>query len=161
MLVSPLSNQDPTIERLDVTLSPAARWNFANFQSPTYSAVMMEYTTPPAYGSTIVNVGGVVHDEGEILCAGCDNSAQHTEVKDDPDNEWPEPKAVKFLWSGKTKDGKAVKAELGGNLGKRLDRVDVMAKVPGFIKAIVGGVAGTRPYIYQVGHEQVELKGLC
>lgn len=150
----------PTIERFDVTYPPAAKWNFANFQSPTYSAVIMEFTTPPAYGSTVVDVGGIVRD-GEIVCAGSDNSAQHTEVNEDPENEWPAPSAVKFLWSGKTKDGKVVKAELSGNLGQRLDRIDVMANVPGFIKAIVGGVAGTKPYIYQVGHDQVELKGLC
>lgn len=109
----------------------------------------MEFTTPPAYGSTVVNVGGIVCD-GEIICAGASNSAQHTEIKGDPENEWPEPSAAKFLWSGVTKDGKPVKAELAGSLGKRLDRVDVMAKVPGFIKSIVGGVAGTKPYIYQV-----------
>ncbi|MCJ1268672.1 putative cell survival pathways protein [Lobaria immixta] len=131
----------------------AAKWNFANFQSPTYSAVIMEFTTPPAYGSTVVDVGGIVRD-GEILCAGSDNSAQHTEVNEDPENEWPAPSAVKFLWSGKTKDGKAVKAELSGNLGQRLDRIDVMANVPGFIKAIVGGVAGTKPYIYQYSPQQ-------
>ena len=110
---------------------------------------MMEYTTPPAYGSTIVNVGGIVRDD-KIICAGASNSAQHTAIRDDPENEWPEPTAVKFLWSGNTKDGKSVNAELAGSLGKRLDKVDVMAKIPGFIKAIVGGVAGTKPYIYQV-----------
>lgn len=110
---------------------------------------MMEYTTPPSYGSTVVNVGGIVRD-GEIICAGSSNSAQHTEIKDDPENEWPEPTAAKFLWSGNTKDGKAVRAELAGSLGKRLDKVDVMAKLPGFIKTLVGGVAGTKPYIYQV-----------
>ena len=110
----------------------------------------MEYTTPPSYGSTVVSVGGIAMD-GEILCAGSGHSAQHTEIKEDPDNDWPEPGAVKFLWSGKTKDGKPVDAELEGSLGKRLDKVDVMAKVPGFVKTIVGGVAGTKPYIYQVG----------
>lgn len=145
--------RDPTVERLNVIFSPAAKWNFANFQSPTYSAIMMEYTTPPAYGSTVVNVGGIATD-GEIICAGSDNFSQHTEVKNDPDNEWPEPSAAKFVWSGKTKGGNPVKAELSGNLGKRLDKIDVMAKVPGFIKTIVGGVAGTRPYIYQVSHDQ-------
>lgn len=111
---------------------------------------MMEYVTPPSYGSTIVNVGGIAQD-GEIICAGSSNSAQHTKIKGDPDNDWPEPGAVKFVWSGKTKDGKAISAELEGDLGQRLDKVDVMAKVPGFVKAIVGGVAGTKPYIYQVG----------
>lgn len=110
---------------------------------------MMEYTTPPSYGSTVVNVGGIAQD-GEIICAGSTNSAQHTEVKGDPENNWPEPGAVRYLWNGKTKEGRSVSAELEGSLGKRLDKVDVMAKVPGFVKTIVGGVAGTKPYIYQV-----------
>ncbi len=127
----------------------AAKWNFVNFQTPTYSAVMMEYTTPPSYGSTVVNVGGLARD-GEIICAGSSNSVEHTEIQTDPDVDWPEPKAVKFSWSGKTKDGKDVVAEVAGPLGKRLDRVDVLAEVPKFVKSIVGGVVGTKPYIYQV-----------
>jgi len=131
----------------------AAKWNFANFQSPTYTAVMMEYTTPPSYGSSVVNVGGLMRD-GEIICAGSANSASYLEIKDDPDNEWPEPAAVKFEWSGTTKDGKSVTAELAGSLGVRLDKVDVMAEVPGFVKAIIGGVAGTKPYIYQYSPQQ-------
>lgn len=128
----------------------AAKWNFVNFQSPSYSAVMMEYTTPPSYGSTIVNVGGIATD-GEILCAGSrGNSVEHTKVKSDRENEWPEPIAVNYVWGGVTKDKKPVSATLAGSLGKRLDKVDVMAKIPGFIKTIVGGVVGTKPYIYQV-----------
>lgn len=130
-------------------LHAAAKWNFVNFQTPTYSAVMMEYVTPPSYGSTIVNVGGIVQD-GEIICAGSANSAQHTEIKQDPENKWPEPTTVRFLWSGKTSDGKPVSAEVAGSLGKRLDKVDVMAEVPGFVKTIVGSVSGAKPYIYQV-----------
>ena len=128
----------------------AAKWNFVNFQSPSYSAVMMEYTTPPSYGSTIVNVGGIATD-GEIICAGSGgNFVEHTRVTSDPDNEWPEPEAVKYVWGGVTKDKKTVSATLAGELGQRLDKVDVMAKIPGFIKTIVGGVVGTKPYIYQV-----------
>ena len=118
---------------------------------------MMEYTTPPSYGSTVINVGGIARD-GEIVCAGSSNSAKHTEVKGDPENDWPEPGAVKFLWGGKTKAGALVSAELKGDLGKRLDKVDVMAKVPGFVKAIVGGVAGTKPYIYQVRLECLRIR---
>ena len=121
-----------------------------NFQSPTYSAVMMEYTTPPSYGSTVVNVGGIATD-GKILCAGSlGNSVEHTKITSDRDNDWPEPEAVKYVWGGATKDQKPVSAILAGGLGKRLDKVDVMAKIPGFIKTIVGGVVGTKPYIYQV-----------
>ena len=109
---------------------------------------MMEYVTPPSYGSTIVNVGGIVQDGG-IICAGSANLAQHTEIKHDPENKWPEPTTVRFLWSGKTDDGKPVSAEVEGSLGKRLDKVDVMAEVPGFVKTIVGSVSGAKPYIYQ------------
>lgn len=147
----------------------AARWNFVDFQSPTYSAIMMEYVTPPSYGSTLVNVGGIARD-GEIVTAGASNSARHTEVKGDPENDWPQPGAVAFLWDGKTKDGQDVRASLEGALGDRLDRIDVMAEVPGFAKSIVGGIAGTKPYIYQfsapmtlkldIGGEHTEEKGV-
>ena len=130
-------------------LNLAAKWNFVDFQTPSFSAIMMEYTTPPSYGSTVVNVGGIAVD-GKILCAGSDNKARHIKVKQDSQNDWAEPEEVEFLWSGKSKDGEDVSAILEGPFGKRLDKVDVMEKVPGFIKTIVGGVAGTKPYIYQV-----------
>lgn len=109
----------------------------------------MEYTTPPSYGSTVVNVGGIVKD-GEIVYAGASNTATHTETHQDSHNDWPEPLSAKFTWSGKSKDGKDLEAVLEGSLGEKLDRVDVMAEIPGFVKAIVGSVAGTKPYIYQV-----------
>jgi hypothetical protein len=38
---------------------------------------------------------------------------------------------------------------LAGPLGDRLDRVDIMAEVPGFVKNIVAAAVGTKPYIYQ------------
>ncbi|OCK77393.1 oxidative stress survival, Svf1-like protein [Lepidopterella palustris CBS 459.81] len=126
----------------------AARWNFCNFQSPTYSAVMMEYTTPPSYGDTIVRVGAVA-TEGKLLFAGCTGECTHTETTNDPENEWPEPSAATYHWEGKTAEGKESSADLGGSLGERKDRVDVMAEVPGFVKAIVASAAGTKPYIYQ------------
>ncbi|KAJ9409402.1 hypothetical protein DTO045G8_2757 [Paecilomyces variotii] len=136
----------------------AAKWNFVNFQTPTYSAVMMEFTTPRSYGSTVVNVGGVVKD-GEIICAGATNTAKHIEVSQDTENDWPEPKTARFVWDGKTKDDKPFHAEVEGSLGTRLDRVDVMAEVPGFIKAIAGSVAGTKPYIYQyASRDELSLK---
>lgn len=111
--------------------------------------MMMEYTTPPSYGSTTVNVGGIVKD-GEIIYAGINNSATHTESSQDAESDWPEPKSIKWVWDGKSKEGQEVHAELDGALGNRLDRIDVMAEVPGFIKTIAGSVAGTRPYIFQV-----------
>ncbi|WEW60960.1 Putative cell survival pathways protein [Emydomyces testavorans] len=136
----------------------AARWNFVNFQSPSYTAFLMEYTTPPSYGSTVVNVGAIVKD-GEIIYAGTSNTASHEETAPDLHNDWPEPKTVKFTWSGQTKDGKDVNAVIEGPLGQRLDRVDVMAEVPGVVKSIIGSVAGTKPYIYQFSpQEKLSLK---
>ncbi|KAI9770609.1 MAG: putative cell survival pathways protein [Geoglossum simile] len=126
----------------------AAKWNFVNFQSPNYSAVMMDFVTPPSYGETNVNVGGLVKD-GEIITAGSPHLVLHTETIEDEVAAWPVPSALKLLWTGKAKDGKDVTVSWEGPLGERLDRVDVMAEVPAFLKSIIGGVAGTRPYIYQ------------
>lgn len=126
----------------------AARWDFANFQGPNHTAVMMAFTTPASYGSTVVNVGAIIKD-GEIVYAGCSNSATHTAIKGDPENDWPEPEATKYEWKGKTAAGKDLEAVLEGPLDTRLDRIDIMAEVPGFVKNIVAAAAGTRPYIYQ------------
>ena len=96
-----------------------------------------------------MNVGAIVKDD-QILYAGTKNVASHAETKLDSETGWLEPAAVKFQWNGTTKEGKAVSAELSGGLSKRLDKVDVMAEVPGFVKSIIGGVSGAKPYIYQV-----------
>jgi hypothetical protein len=125
----------------------AARWNFVTFHGPTLSAVMMEFTTPPSYGATVVNTSGIARD-GEIVLANASGKTEHTEVTEDPEVNWPEPRACRWTWSGKTKDGKDVVAVLEGQLGERTDRVDVMAEVPGFVKQIVSTAAGTKPYIY-------------
>ncbi len=127
----------------------AAKWKFADFQGPNYSAIMMEFITPPSYGSTVVTVGGLVKD-GEIITAGSSCFALHSKVKEDPENDWPEPEEVTFGWKGTTKDGKDVDAMLKGPLNEKIDRIDVMFHVPGFVKKIVAGAAGTKPYIYQV-----------
>lgn len=126
----------------------AAKWNFCNFQGPKYSATIMDYTTPPSYGSTRVTVGALLKD-GEIITANCDSTASHTKTEGDPESDWPAPSEIKFTWKGKTKDGKDVEGVLEGPLGERRDRVDVMDEVPGFVKKIVASAAGTRPYVYQ------------
>jgi hypothetical protein len=109
---------------------------------------MMEYTTPPSYATTTVNVGGIT-SEDKIIFAGADNLAEHTETKQDEEVDWPEPTVVRYHWKGIV-DGKPAEAELAGPLGKRLDRVDIMGELPGFIKSLASAAAGTRPYIYQV-----------
>jgi len=146
----------------------AATWNFLNFQSPNYSAIMMEFTTPPSYGKTSVPVGGIAID-GAILYAGTNCTVEHIEVKGDEEADWPEPSAISWSWKGKGKDGAEVEANLIGPLGARRDRVDIMAEVPKFVKTIVASAAGTRPYIYQftpkqtlklkIGDKEIEEEG--
>ncbi|KAI5840720.1 oxidative stress survival, Svf1-like protein [Morchella snyderi] len=145
----------------------AAKWNFVNFQGPTYSAIMMEFTTPASYGSTTVNIIGISKD-GELVAAGTKGECEHLASQLD-DVELPEPTAVKFVWNATTKDGKAVEAVLEEELGKKIDRVDIMAEVPAIIKKIAGNVAGTKPYMYQyrkkttmeikIGDEIIEEEG--
>ncbi|KAF7887108.1 uncharacterized protein EAF02_003755 [Botrytis sinoallii] len=125
----------------------AAKWNFVTFQTPTYSAIMMEFTTPASYGHTSVNVGGIVKD-GEIVYAGATNTVKHTESKEDPETMWPEPISAEYKWDGKSKSGE-FSAVLSGPLGERTDRVDILSHIPSFIKSVVGGVVGTRPFCYQ------------
>jgi hypothetical protein len=130
---------------------------------------MMDFTTPPSYGKTNVNVGGVATD-GAILYAGVDTTAEHVEHAEDPEARWPEPTTTSYWWKGQTSDGKPFEAHLMGPLGKRRDRIDVMAEVPMFIKKIAETAAGTRPYIYQftpklklkikVGDEEKEEEGV-
>lgn len=126
----------------------ASRWNFVDFQSPSYSAILMEFTTPPSYGSTVVSVGGLAKD-GEIITAGSITSVQHTKTREDSENDWPEPTEAKFTWTGTAKDGKPVEAVIEGPLEDKLDRIDIMAEVPGFVKTIVASAVGTKPYVYQ------------
>lgn len=109
----------------------------------------MEFITPPSYGSTVVTIGGITKGN-EIVWAGSTCSAAWSKVKDDSEVGWQPPEAVKFEWNGKTNDGKDVTGLVEGPLDEHYDRVDIMAEVPGFIKQIVAGAAGTKPYIYQV-----------
>jgi hypothetical protein len=108
---------------------------------------MMEFTTPPAYANTVVNVSGVTSDS-EIIFGGGEGTATHTVIKGDTEVDWPEPSAAKYTWKGKTADGKECTAELEGSLGDRVTRIDVMGEIPAFVKQLASAAAGTRPYIY-------------
>lgn len=110
----------------------------------------MEFTTPPSYGSTVVNVGAIAVD-GKILTAGTQNTATHTSIKGDSEVGWPEPESASFQWHGDDAEGNHVQADLSGQLGARIDRVDILNEVPKFVKVIIAQAAGTRPYIYQYG----------
>ncbi|GMM33542.1 Svf1 protein [Saccharomycopsis crataegensis] len=139
----------------------AAAWNFLNFQSETYSAVQMEFTTPNSYAKTKVNVGILVKND-KILSVSVNNKISHLD-NDVDEVGWPVPKRVEIDFKGiestATDDdvekgtAKVVVAKCVGDLSTLVERVDVMGEIPGFVKTIAGAVSGTKPYIYQFANE--------
>lgn len=127
----------------------AAQWNFLNFQGPKYSAVLMEFTTPASYGETKVAVGGIVTDEA-ILCVDGNCTTSRTDPQRDPTTDWDEPGGFLFHLKAATPGGAKVDATLNHKVESRLDRIDVLANLPGVVKKIIQGVAKTKPYLYQV-----------
>lgn len=123
----------------------AKSWNFLNFQSENFSAVQMEFTTPVSYANTRVNVA-ILTLKDKIIATSVDNVVEHLDAQVD-EVGWPAPKGITFNFSSGA-DNKVI-ATVGGQLKQLLARVDVMAEIPQFVKNIVSGVAGTRPYIYQ------------
>lgn len=119
----------------------AARWNFMNFQSENISAIMMEFTTPYSYGSTRVNVGGV--SEGDnLVIASLNNTATHTDHEQDEEAGWPMPRRVLYNWD----DGKAI---LDAPMSTVIEKINVMAEVPGVVRSLATSLSGAKPYIYQ------------
>lgn len=124
----------------------AKSWNFLNFQSPHFSAVQMEFTTPSSYATTKVNIAMLAKDD-KIVLTSIDNEVTHEDAEVD-EVGWKVPKGITFNFS-KDGPGSETVAVVGGKLKQLVERVDVMAEIPQFVKNIVSGVSGARPYIYQ------------
>ena len=124
----------------------AATWDFLNYQSDEYSVVLMEFTTPPAYNKTKVSISMVVDKEGKVLLGTLDNDTKHLETNMDETSGWDIPSKISYTLKDPEDD---VEVEVVGELKNLCERVDVMAEIPQFVKSIVSGVAGTKPYIYQ------------
>lgn len=129
----------------------AKSWNFLNFQGPTISVVVMEFVTPASYGYGRSSVGGVVKD-GKLLSTAVGVGIEQKNKEEDPVG-WSYPKAISFDLKGPTIDGKdEVRALVSGDINL-VDRVDVMAEIPAFVKRVASGLSGARPYIYQYASE--------
>lgn len=147
----------------------AARWNFLNFQGPTSSMVVMEFTTPPSYGSSTVGVSGITKD-GKLLFTATDVKVTHIDAATD-EVGWPAPKKIKFESTGpaieatddqvKEKDPKVIyKSVVDGDLEgpeHLVERVDVMAELPMFVKKVATGLSGAKPYIYQFSDKKMKI----
>jgi hypothetical protein len=142
------------------------------------SAIQMEFTTTDAYGKkgdgsgrVVANVGGLVVGgklvsvtaetrwPGESASETVVSSAEHIRPQLDPETSYNQPTELLFKWKapsvlpGVKGD---ITAELSVDVGNPaapkglIEKVDVLAEIPAFVKTVVSYVAGTKPYIYQV-----------
>ncbi|KAG7194027.1 putative cell survival pathways protein [Scheffersomyces spartinae] len=125
----------------------AKSWNFLNFQSENYSAVQMEFTTPRSYATTKVNIG-IVCLKDKVIIGSIDNTVVHENSKID-EIGWPVPQSIVFNFDGNSGAEQTSNIIVKGDLTTLVERVDVMAEIPQFVKNIVSNVAGTKPFIYQ------------
>ncbi|SCU98432.1 LAFA_0G17876g1_1 [Lachancea sp. 'fantastica'] len=135
----------------------AKSWNFLNFQSETHSAVLMEFTTPKSYANTKVSIG-ILCSKDDIISVTIDNIVTHVDPQVDSVG-WPVPQGLKVEFNGVSahaediEKASPVTALASGPLKQLVERVDVMKEIPTFVKNIVSGVAGTKPYIYQYAND--------
>lgn len=136
----------------------AAKWNFLDFQGPTTSVAVMEFKTPQSYGNQRSSIGAVVKD-GKLLMTAVNVDIEHLDKELDSvdDANWEVPTGITFNLAGPQigagTDAPTVKVEVRGKLPHRVDRVDVMAQLPSFVKRVASGLSGARPFIYQYYNE--------
>ncbi|AQZ09254.1 SVF1 (YDR346C) [Zygosaccharomyces parabailii] len=142
----------------------AKAWNFLLFHSEKHTALIMEFTTPKSYANTKVSVGIITSDK-EILSVTLENDFRHLNSAVDSVG-WNVPKAVSVGFNGvpihltdeqvaEESEDTRVRALVEGKLENLVERIDVMNEIPNFVKSIVSGVAGTKPYIYQYADDFV------
>ncbi|GME86575.1 unnamed protein product [Ambrosiozyma monospora] len=131
----------------------AATWNFLNYYSDDYTVTLMEFTTPKAYNSTLVTVAITVDSKGEVVLGSIDNKTNFVETEHDDESGWDFPRKIQYIFKGQNSKKQPVEIEIGGELKNLSEKVDVMFEIPQFVKNIVSGVAGTKPFIYQFSNE--------
>jgi len=154
------------------------------------SAIQMEFTTTDAHGRTgadsgrgVANVGGLVVG-GKLVAVTAETAwggvpeaaegavvsrAEHVKPVRDPETSYEQPTALRFAWRAPTVLAGAagdVSASLLVDVGEPgapkglIEKVDVLAEIPGAVKAVVSYVAGVKPYIYQwINPAKLALKG--
>ena len=141
------------------------------------SAIQMEFITIDAYGKKGAGSGKVVVNIGSLVVGGklaavtaetmwpgehvadkpLSRTIHHDKSLDDFTG-YDVPSSISYHWAGSSVipgvEG-GLNAELSVQVGKPgeeiglIEKVDVMAEIPAFVKAVVSYVAGTKPYIYQ------------
>lgn len=139
----------------------------------------MELTTIDAYGKKGAGSGKVVVNVGSLVIGGklaavtaetkwpgepvavkpsVVSRAVHHDKFPDSFTGYDIPSTIGFHWAGPSVIPElkgSLSADLSVRVGKPgeeiglIEKVDVMAEIPGFVKAVVSYVAGAKPYIYQ------------
>jgi len=164
--------------------------HFQSPQHGGVSAIQMEFTTIDAYGRkgagsgfAIANVGSLVvgnklvsvtaetkwPDETQPDNAEVISRATHLKPVHDPETGYALPTELLFRWAGPSLLPEApgrIEGTLSSDVGDPaspkglIEKVDVLAEIPGFVKAVVSYVAGTKPYIYQwINPTKLVIKG--
>ncbi|CAO3597782.1 unnamed protein product [Absidia cylindrospora] len=156
----------------------ASNWNFVNFQSSEAALSMMQFQTTKQYGSVNINQGSLVlHDK--LICVSVDNHVELLDLQKDEETEYDIPQRIKLTWKGKTikqeasavdGDEKDVSIEMIVTVKNLVDKIDVLAEIPWFLKKLVQTFV-VKPYIYQwldkatatitVGDDTVQVEGNC
>ncbi|BGP49660.1 Putative cell survival pathways protein [Rhodotorula kratochvilovae] len=157
----------------------AAKWNFCNFQTvekegeEAVSLILMEFVTPPGYGSKTVTVGSVVvGDKLVAVSAGGSGvvggaRAEHLEQVKDAETGYAAPGAIAFSWEAPRLAGEGAQLApvAGATVSAKVqydlvtdkatyqtrglvEKVDVLGQIPYLIRKFVNYAAGTKPYIY-------------
>lgn len=139
----------------------------------------MELTTIDHYGKKGAGSGKVVVNVGSLVVGGklaavtaetkwpgepvpdkpsVISRATHHDESFDDFTGYNAPSAISYHWAGPSVVPGAegnLSADVSIQVGKPgeeiglIEKVDVMAEIPVFVKAVVSYVAGTKPYIYQ------------
>lgn len=148
------------------------------------SAIQMEFTTIDAYGKKGAGTGFAKVNIGSLVVGGKlatvtaetrwpGESEEHSVVSKathgnrvlDSDTGYKAPSELIYEWVGPSivsdSKGTNVEAKLVIDVGPPsaykglVEKVDVLAEIPSFVKAVIAFAAGTKPYIYQVCFHRV------
>lgn len=155
--------------------------NFQSLEHGGVSAVQMDFTTLNTYGQKAANSGGTNVSVGSLVLGGKlatvvaetkwpgDAQAENALVQSrcthlapylDAETGYEVPSGLTYTWAGPSiAEGAqgnitaSLKVDVGGAEAPigLVEKVDVLAEIPYVIKTMVSYVAGTKPYVYQVG----------
>ncbi|KAJ3075139.1 putative cell survival pathways protein [Podochytrium sp. JEL0797] len=126
-----------------------SRWNFVNFQNEADALMLYEFDLPKSGDSSgIVTSQGCIVRNGKTFAITTDNRALHVQTATDPMSKYDIPTQILAVWKGKTlDDGVDVKIEISTMLDNNLERIDVLAELPFFLRKLIQKFV-TAPFVF-------------